>query len=233
MSVTDSERAFYESILGDLDDKAIDDLRYAFYLAYLDGALALGVETIVAGENITVDATDPAHPIISATGEVEAEVSWGSITGDIGDQADLVAALAAAGVVDAVVGGTLITIDSTDPAAPIINFTPTGTPNGSKFLRDDGSWQVTPDTNTTYSIIGESEFNTGSATDARTVSAVSLNRDIAAKVSALAGAVGEPVFEAATVTEAREAQGMYVLEAEDDVPLGAPADSIFFRKIEA
>lgn len=48
------------------------------------------------------------------------------------------------------------------------------------YLRGDGTW-VTP-TNTTYTVITDTEFNTGSATTARSVSAVSLNRDVQAKI---------------------------------------------------
>lgn len=44
------------------------------------------------------------------------------------------------------------------------------------FLAGDNTWKTPP--NTTYSIITDTEFNTGTATTARTVSAQSLNRDI-------------------------------------------------------
>lgn len=54
------------------------------------------VSSIVAGANITVDSTDPANPIVSATGE-------------------------GGGGVDSIVAGTNITVDATDPANPIVS----------------------------------------------------------------------------------------------------------------
>lgn len=51
------------------------------------------VETIVAGTGITVDSTDPANPIVAASG---AAPDWGDIGGTLSDQTDLQAALTAA-----------------------------------------------------------------------------------------------------------------------------------------
>jgi hypothetical protein len=48
------------------------------------------VETIVAGTGITVDSTDPANPIVSATASAPA---WGDITGTLSNQTDLQTAL--------------------------------------------------------------------------------------------------------------------------------------------
>lgn len=45
------------------------------------------VQSVVAGENISVDNTDPLNPVISTAGAGAGE--WGSIGGDINDQADL------------------------------------------------------------------------------------------------------------------------------------------------
>lgn len=56
----------------------------------------------------------------------------------------------------------------------------TGTQSAATYRRGDGTWQ-TP-ANTTYTVITEAEFNTGSATTSKVVSAVSLNRDIQAKI---------------------------------------------------
>lgn len=55
------------------------------------------VNSVVAGDQITVDATDPANPIVSTTGLVES-----------------------------VVAGTNVTVDSTDPANPIVSATGSG-----------------------------------------------------------------------------------------------------------
>ena len=52
--------------------------------------------------------------------------------------------------------------------------------SASNYLKGDGTWG-TP-ANTTYSIITEAEFNTGTSNTGRTVSAQSLNRDILAGI---------------------------------------------------
>lgn len=71
MSVTDAEKAFYESVIASPEGKSIQDLRYAYFLAALDGGLPGGgggtVDSIVAGANVTVDSTNPASPVVSAT----------------------------------------------------------------------------------------------------------------------------------------------------------------------
>jgi hypothetical protein len=61
------------------------------------------VQSIVAGTNVTVDATDPANPIVSATG-------GGGGTG----------------TVETIVAGAGISVDSTDPANPIVSATGSG-----------------------------------------------------------------------------------------------------------
>jgi hypothetical protein len=55
-----------------------------------------GVASVVAGTNVTVDATDPANPVINVP--------------DVG-------------IVDSIVAGTGIGVDDTDPANPIVNVT--------------------------------------------------------------------------------------------------------------
>jgi len=57
------------------------------------------VQAVVAGTNITVDATDPANPVVSSTG--------------------------GSGVVETIVPGKGFTVDATDPANPILNVTST------------------------------------------------------------------------------------------------------------
>lgn len=56
------------------------------------------VQYLVAGASVTIDSTDPAHPIVSASG--------------IGT-----------GIVQSVVAGTGVTVVATDPANPIVNAT--------------------------------------------------------------------------------------------------------------
>ncbi|MDG1462282.1 MAG: hypothetical protein P8R04_01835, partial [Gammaproteobacteria bacterium] len=55
-----------------------------------------GVNSVVAGTNVTVDNTDPVNPIVNAEFD-------------------------AGGQVDSVVAGDNITVDNTDPANPIVN----------------------------------------------------------------------------------------------------------------
>lgn len=45
------------------------------------------VQSIVAGDNVTIDDSDPANPVVSAE---SGDVAWGDIGGDIEDQADLI-----------------------------------------------------------------------------------------------------------------------------------------------
>lgn len=73
-----------------------------------------GIQSIVAGTNVTVDDTDPLNPIVSASGGGGGG-TWGSITGTLSNQTDLQSALD--GKVDenvAIVGATKtkITYDS-------------------------------------------------------------------------------------------------------------------------
>ena len=58
------------------------------------------VETVVAGTGISVDATDPANPVVSST-------------------------VTPGGQVDSVVAGTNVSVDNTDPANPIVSATDT------------------------------------------------------------------------------------------------------------
>jgi hypothetical protein len=57
----------------------------------IPGAVATGVQSVVAGNNISVDNTDPENPIVSAA------------------------------AVQSVVAGTGISVDNTDPENPVIN----------------------------------------------------------------------------------------------------------------
>lgn len=68
-----------------------------------------------------------------------------------------------------------------DAIAVPADITATGTASATTYLRGDGSW-ATP-TNTTYTVINEDEFNTGTASTTRAINAVSLNRDIQKKIN--------------------------------------------------
>ncbi len=78
--------------------KSLRDVDLSGLTKNADGKYVLGaggsgsgiVETIVAGTGITVDDTDPANPIVSATASAPA---WGDITGTLADQTDLQNAL--------------------------------------------------------------------------------------------------------------------------------------------
>jgi hypothetical protein len=61
-------------------------------------SVSAGVQSVVAGTNVTVDNTDPHNPVVSSTG------GGGSGTG----------------TVDSVVAGNNIDVDATDPANPIV-----------------------------------------------------------------------------------------------------------------
>lgn len=88
--------------------------------AIADGLPTVFIETVVAGTDITVDATDPNNPIISST--------------------------ATGGQVDTIVAGTNVTIDATDPVNPIVNATGGGasplTTKGDVFVYDTGDQRL-------------------------------------------------------------------------------------------
>lgn len=74
---------------------------------------------LTAGSNITIDRTDPEAPVISATGGSGGSAEWGDIGGDIEDQADLIDLLDEKEFV--LVAGTNITINRSNPKAPVIS----------------------------------------------------------------------------------------------------------------
>ncbi len=79
---------------------------------------------LVAGDGITIDTSNPLHPVISAAlagGGGGGGGTWGSIVGDLPDQEDLQAALDAKQT--AYVAGNGINIDVTDPETPVISVT--------------------------------------------------------------------------------------------------------------
>lgn len=68
MSVTDAERAFYESVLDDPTGKSIQDLRYAYFLAAVDGGLPATPVAVPEG----IEATGTP----SATTYLRGDGSW-------------------------------------------------------------------------------------------------------------------------------------------------------------
>lgn len=68
MSVTDAEREFYESVLADTSGKSINDLRYAYFLAALDGGLPGGGGG-GGGESIPKSLVDAKGDLIVATAD--------------------------------------------------------------------------------------------------------------------------------------------------------------------
>lgn len=86
------------------------------------------IQSIVAGTNVTVDDTDPANPIVSATGGsgsgiVESVVAGDNVTVDATDPANPIVSAHGSGfgVVESIVAGTNVTVDDTDPANPIVS----------------------------------------------------------------------------------------------------------------
>ena len=87
---------------------------------------SLGVESVVAGTNISVDATDPANPIVNAGvgGQVNSVVGGTNVSVDNTDPVNPVVSVPTiGGQVNSVVAGTNVTVDNTDPVNPIINAT--------------------------------------------------------------------------------------------------------------
>lgn len=72
-------------------------------------AIDTGVQSVVAGTGIAVDATDPANPIVTNT---QTSAEWGNITGNLSSQTDLNNALG--GKVDKVTGKQLSANDYTN-----------------------------------------------------------------------------------------------------------------------
>lgn len=87
------------------------------------------IQSIVAGDNITVDDTDPANPIVTGLAVVTSIVAGDNIAVDDTDPANPIVTATAGTGVTSVVAGTNITVDDTDPANPIVNATGAGTVN--------------------------------------------------------------------------------------------------------
>lgn len=104
------------------------------------------VESIVAGSGVSVDNTDPANPVVSATSSggmtnpmtTAGDLITGGASGapgrlGVGTDGQVLKVVSGApvwttpgagtGVVETIVAGTGITVDDTDPANPIVNAT--------------------------------------------------------------------------------------------------------------
>ena len=82
------------------------------------------VDSVVAGDNVTVDDTDPSNPVVSAQGVVESVVAGTNIAVDDTDPANpIVSAADGSGIVESVVAGTNVTVDDTDPLNPVVSAT--------------------------------------------------------------------------------------------------------------
>lgn len=155
-----------------------------------------GSEAVQSVTGDGVDNTDPKNPVLSWP----VEVTWTTLSGRpafVASGANAAAARTALGL------GTAATTEATayatsaqgalaetalQPGDAVDLSTldarvPDGGTNGQVLKKDaNGNNIWAADNNTTYQVITEAEFNGGSASTARTVSAVSLNRDIQAKV---------------------------------------------------
>ncbi len=78
------------------------------------------VDTVVAGTAITVDSTDPANPIVTNNGVRSITAGTGVTVTGTANVPIINATGGGGGTVDTVVAGTAITVDSTDPANPIV-----------------------------------------------------------------------------------------------------------------
>lgn len=86
------------------------------------------VSEVVAGTNVTVDNTDPTHPVVSAAGSsavVESVVAGTNVTVDNTDPANPIVSASGGSGVASVVAGTGIAVDATDPVNPIVSLSTT------------------------------------------------------------------------------------------------------------
>ena len=82
-----------------------------------------GVMSVTAGTGISVDNTDPANPVVSATSTavVESVTAGTGVLVDNTDPANPVVLATSTAVVESVVAGTNVTVDNTDPANPVVS----------------------------------------------------------------------------------------------------------------
>jgi len=98
---------------------------------------ASNIISIVEGDGISVDATNPQHPIVSAiggagSGIVESVVAGTGVSVDNTDTANPI--VSASAIVETIVEGSGISVDSTDPANPIVSVVGGGSTDKTKAL---------------------------------------------------------------------------------------------------
>lgn len=86
---TDYNELDNKPTLGTAAAADVTDFATAEQGAKADSAL----QSVQAGDNITIDNTDPNNPVISATSSVSSETDWGDIGGTLSDQTDIQDAL--------------------------------------------------------------------------------------------------------------------------------------------
>ena len=88
----------------------------------IDATSSGQVDSVVAGTNITVDATDPVNPIVSAAsgGQVDSVVAGTNTSIDATDPVNPIVNVPTLGV-ESIVAGTNVTVDATDPVNPIVS----------------------------------------------------------------------------------------------------------------
>jgi len=109
----ETDYAPYSSFPADSHEAALDKLTMA--IQQVNGKVTGEggvVESIIAGANVSVDSSDPAHPVVSSLGaDGQPTVTWGNIVGTLSDQTDLDSVLAqkitTGSYAQATVGGTL------------------------------------------------------------------------------------------------------------------------------
>lgn len=105
------------------------------------------VKSVIEGTGISVDATDPEHPVVSATGTGTGDVVGPAsatdgrpalFDGTTGKLIKVGAALGTAAAVDTGTASGNVPLLSTGGRLPIARIA-SGTPDGTKFVRDDGT----------------------------------------------------------------------------------------------
>jgi len=195
-------------------------------LAKADTALQSAVLSVVAGSNVMVDATDPAHPIVSSTGGGGGGANWGEIGGTLSDQTDLQAALDAkqdAGdyvtddeLATAIAGVTAASIGAYVKPGPGIPSTDMTSAVQTSLGKADTALQSAPVTsvNTKTGAVVLAAADVGAVPTTRTVAGHALSADVTlAKADVGLGNVDNTADTAKPVSTAQAAADAAVLGA--------------------